>query len=269
MKDKQLSWEEAVLQLKQQPEQAELVRACFFDDPLLAAALRYASSTEWRAVQALLPLPHGKALDVGAGRGISAFALARDGWSTTALEPDSSAVVGAASIRNLAAEADLNIEVVEQWGEELPFADDSFDLVHCRQVLHHARNLDLLCREIGRVLKPGGIFIATREHVISRKGDLERFQANHPLHDLYGGEYAYRLREYLAAISGGGIKVTKVLNPYESDINLFPETMAELKQRVAATLHFPVALLTDTMLAWMGAMSRAPGRLYTFVGKKV
>jgi hypothetical protein len=73
------SWEEAVADLKRRPDQADLVRACFFDDPLQQAAERFHRGSEWRAVQALLAGLSGSALDVGAGRGISAYALARDG----------------------------------------------------------------------------------------------------------------------------------------------------------------------------------------------
>lgn len=254
--------------LKKQPDQTELVRACFYDDPLLAAAERYAASDEWRAVRSLLPPPPGKVLDVGAGRGISAFALARDGWDTVALEPDNSAEVGAGAIRNLVAESGLNIEVVEDWGERLPFADNSFDLVHCRQVLHHARDLPRLCREIGRVLKTGGTFIATREHVISRREDIDVFLAGHPLHKLYGGENAYLLQEYLSAIRSGGVEFTAVLNPFQSDINLYPETIAGLKRRIAAKLFLPNVLIPNIALSWLGAMNKSPGRLFTFVGRK-
>ncbi len=268
MNDDLMSWEEAVAWLKRQPDQADLVRACFYDDPLLAAAERYAASSEWAAVRTLLPSQPGKALDVGAGRGISSFALARDGWHTVALEPDSSPEVGAGAIRRLTAEAGLDIDVVEQWGEQLPFQDNSFDLVHCRQVLHHADNLPNLCREIGRVLRPGGVFIATREHVISRRADLEIFLAAHPLHRLYGGEHAYLLREYVTAIQRAGIALTSVLNPWRSDINLFPQTRTDLKRRIAARLRVPLAWIPDMLLGRLGALDTTPGRLFTFVGRK-
>ncbi len=268
MSDRFLSWGEAVSWLKRQPDQAELVRACFYDDPLLAAVQRYLDSSEWRAVRALIPASPGKALDVGAGRGISAFALTRDGWDTVALEPDNSAEVGSGAIRKLAADAGLHIEVAENWGERLPFPDNSFDLVHCRQVLHHAQDLPKLCREIGRVLKPGGTFIATREHVISRREDLDIFLAGHPLHKLYGGENACLLQEYLSAIRGGGIVLTLILNPFQSDINLYPETMAGLKRRIAAKLCLPNVLIPSVVLGWLGAINKTPGRLFTFVGRK-
>jgi SAM-dependent methyltransferase len=269
MSDSAHTWEGAVLWLRAQPDQAELVRACFYDDPLLAAAERYYRSSEWAAARQLLPADPGCALDIGAGRGISAYALSREGWRVAALEPDPSAVVGAEAIRGLARDAGLEIEVVQEWGERLPFADASFELVHCRQALHHARDLTQLTREIARVLRPGGRFVALREHVISRKRDLPAFQDAHPLHHLYGGERAYLLREYENAIRAAGLRLTAVLNPLQSDINLYPRTQGELKRQLAQRLHLPIArLVPDGVLHLAGYLLSTPGRLYSFVAER-
>ncbi len=268
MNAKLSSWEEAVVWLRNQPDQDELVRACFYDDPLRTAAERYYASTEWQAVRALIGDKRGVALDLGAGRGISSYALARDGWRVNALEPDSSNVVGAGAIRALAQEANLDIQVEQNWGESLPYPDATFDLVHGRQVLHHARDLRQLCREAARVLKPGGMLIATREHVISRKEDLPAFLAAHPLHELYGGENAYLLNEYRDAIGESGLVLTGVLNPYQSDINLFPETLQSLKKNLARRLRCPSILIPNFLLGKLGERSHAPGRLYSFVASK-
>jgi SAM-dependent methyltransferase len=258
-----------VLWLKSQPHQGELVKACFYDDPLLASAERFHSGTEWQAVRELIGPARGRALDIGAGRGISAFSLAKDGWATVALEPDASHVVGAGAIRRLAAEAEAQIQVVETWGEALPFENASFDLVHVRQVLHHAHDLPQLCREIGRVLKSGGLMIAAREHVLSRRQDLGEFLRCHPLHALYGGENAFLLDEYLDALKAGGIKITKVLNPLESNINLYPQTLDSLKARIASKFWLPsCALIPDVLLSLRGKFMNEPGRLYTFFGHK-
>ena len=264
-----MNWEGAVLWLRNQPDQTELVRACFYDDPLIDAAGRYYESTEWRAVRELLPRNAGRALDIGAGRGISSYALAREGWRVTALEPDPSAVVGAEAIRALGREAALDIEVVQEWGERLPFAEASFDLVCCRQSLHHASDLRQLCREIGRVLRVGGTFVATREHVISRKADLPAFLLSHPLHRLYGGENAYLLNEYKEAIEAGGIRLTRVLNPLQSEVNLYPETLTGVRRQIARRVAFPFPrLIPDFALAVLGGLTNHPGRLYSFVGTR-
>jgi SAM-dependent methyltransferase len=264
-----MTWEEAVLWLRRQPDAVELVRACFYDDPLSAAAERYWQCSEWQAVRQFLPTSPCTALDIGSGRGISAYALARDGHTVTALEPNPSDIVGAGAIRQLAHATGRAIDVAETWGEALPFSSASFDVVHCRQVLHHARDLGQLCSQIGRVLKPSGTFIATREHVISRKEDLPAFLDSHPLHRYYGGEHAYLLREYTDAIEGAGLKLSDVLNPFESPINCFPATRQELKARLARKLRLPFPqLIPDAALTLAGRLINTPGRLFTFIARK-
>jgi SAM-dependent methyltransferase len=269
MADSGRTWEEAVLWLRAQPDQAQLVRDGFYDDPLIDAAQRYYASSEWDAVRRLIGRPGGRALDVGAGRGISSYALARDGWAMTALEPDPSPVVGGGAIRDVAAASGLPIEVVEEWGETMPFRDGVFDLVYGREVLHHARSLPALCAEMARVLKPGGLFLATREHVIFKDADLGTFLAKHPLHSIYGGEHAYRLSEYRAAIEGAGIRLTRVINPWASAVNLYPRSAAEVARLIHDRLPFvPTAVLTPRILGWLGWLLRSPGTSYSFVGRR-
>src|SRR5271154_7410126 len=110
---KMSTWEDAVLWLRAQPDRQQLVLDAFYDDPLIAAAERYFESHEWQAISNVFQARQGRALDVGAGRGIASYALGRSGFAVTALEPDPSAIVGAAAIRALAAEAKLPIEVID------------------------------------------------------------------------------------------------------------------------------------------------------------
>lgn len=188
------SWEEAVQWLRGQPDRRDLVLNAYYDDPLIEAAERYRCSDEWRAIRAFIGNRGGAALDIGAGRGIASYALAKDGYRVMALEPDSSDLVGAGAIRRLAEQAALPISICEQYSESLPFPDASFDIVFARAVLHHARDIGLACQEIFRVLKPGGRLVAVREHVISQRADLSAFLDKHPLHKLYGGEMRLCLR---------------------------------------------------------------------------
>ena len=192
MNAKQFStWEDAVSWLLAPTGSARTCSCLLLRPTGIGAAKRFWASEEWQSLRLFFPIKHGKALDVGSGMGIAAYALARDGWQTTALEPDSSGLVGAEAIRSLARDAQLEIEVVEEWGEGLPFEDATFDLIHARQVLHHAHDLERFCSELARVLKPGGVLVATREHVISSPTQLPAFLDSHPLHNLYGGENAY------------------------------------------------------------------------------
>jgi SAM-dependent methyltransferase len=277
---RQLTWEDAVVWLRNRPDRRQLVLDAFYDDPLIEAAKRYHAGAEWRAISRILQGRTGKALDVGAGRGIASYALAREGFAVSALEPDPSAIVGAAAIRSLASESRLPIDVTEEFSERLPFSDATFDVVFARAVLHHTRDLDSACCEMHRVLRPGGIFIAAREHVISKEADLQQFLDLHPLHRLYGGEHAFVLHRYKAALHDAGFAAVDVLSPLRSAINLFPNTIDSLREavveklsrKVPAAPFWRLALKPDwmfkTLLSMAEPFDNRPGRLYSFVGHK-
>jgi len=262
-----MTWEEAVRWLITHPDKdkRELAHACYFDQSALEAATRFADSPEWQGVRTLLPSPPGRALDLGAGRGISSYALARDGWEVVAIEPDGSDLVGGGAIGEIARMADLPIEVVQARAEALPFADASFDVVNCRQALHHAADLMQMCREAQRVLKPGGVFVATREHVLSRRSDLQAFLDGHPLHHLYGGEHAYTLDEYRAALSAPGPARLDLYTPYQSIVNVFPSSFEEERHRLARIAGVQPAEIPDFAFRIRDYFDQTPGRLYSFV----
>ena len=167
MSAERTAWEEAVAGAQRDASRAALVRDGYYDADVSAAARRFAESSEWRAVQAWLPRVPGAAVDVGAGRGIASYALARDGWRVTAVEPDDGEVVGRRAIAALCDSTHVPVAIIDGTAERLPIGDASQDLVYARAVLHHVRDLGRACAEMFRVLRPGGRLIATREHVVS------------------------------------------------------------------------------------------------------
>ena len=181
----------------------------------LQAAKRYWASEEWRELRRLLPAVAGKALDVGAGRGIASYALARDGWAVHALEPDSSMLVGAGAIRQIAAETGYPIEVVEAFGEQLPFEAGHFDAVLARQALHHARDLPALLRELYRdACDPAAGWWPSENTSSVAMPTCPDFSTCTRLHKLYEahGENAYLLEEYTTAIRSAGFTLQAVIS---------------------------------------------------------
>lgn len=102
--------------------------------------------------------PGSRILDLGCGTGLQARALAAPGHRVVAVDPDLDAVGTAAS---LAREAGLVLSHLVADGRALPFADASFDVVLCRDVLHwmpDAESLERLMGEGWRVLRPRGVW---------------------------------------------------------------------------------------------------------------
>lgn len=272
-------WEDAVAWLRAQPDRQEFVRACYYDLPVSVAVARYESSEEWQEALKLLPPMAGRSLDIGAGNGIVSFALAKAGWDVTALEPDPSDVVGAGAIRKLSENSVLSIRVIQEFGEKMPFGDDEFNLVYARQVMHHANDLEQFCKEIARVLATGGTFIGSREHVISTSRQLPEFLDSHPLHKLYGGENAFTLQQYTGAMRRAGLKVVRVLKPFDSPINYSPQTKdtiaIELQKRLKKLpLGFipasmlKIDLVRNLCMRVLSQIDRRPGRVFSFVAIK-
>jgi len=99
-------------------------------------------------------------LDVSSGPGTVTLDLARRLAPGTVLGVDSSAerVEQAAGLAFDAGAHNVRFVVGNPYS--LPAADNSFDIVHAHQVLQHLDNPVAALREMGRVLKPGGILAA-------------------------------------------------------------------------------------------------------------
>lgn len=112
--------------------------------------------------------PFGDALEVGAGTGYFSLNLLQLGLIERATASD----ISEGMLETLAATAeDLGVEVeaVRTGAEQLPFADESFDLAFGHAVLHHIPDLDRALTELRRVLRPGGLIAFCGEP--SRHGD--------------------------------------------------------------------------------------------------
>jgi hypothetical protein len=98
---------------------------------------------------------------------------------------------------------------------------------------------------------------------------LSAFLEGHALHFLYGGEHAYLLRDYVQAIESAKLAIELRLTPLETGINLYPETGADVRRRIAAKLKLPWSRFVPSfVVSIVGYAHDRPGRLYTFVARK-
>ncbi|MDD1776616.1 MAG: class I SAM-dependent methyltransferase [Candidatus Helarchaeota archaeon] len=274
-----LSIDETVRYLRSDPQYADIVHNSYVGKDVHDSAQRFTASAEFTEVLKLLGkrVSGGVILDLGAGTGIASYAFCRSGASTVyALEPDPSQEVGRGAIERLP--GGLSIQVIAACGEAIPLPEEEVHIVYTRQVLHHARDLSALLKECARVLKPGGIFLACREHVVDNDRQLRKFLRTHPMHQLAGGENAFRLDVYLNTIHNSGLTINKVLGPYDSIINAFPEvsTMGELEvlPRIRLERRFgrwgglASSVPLVNYLVWKWLKRSTPGRLYSFLATK-
>ena len=230
-----MTWEETIAYIRTQPEYSDLVRDAYFDADLELNVERFKQSAEFRETVSLLKkyAPNAKTLlDVGCGNGVSTINLAELGYEVTAVEPDPSLTVGAGAIRILKDKLNLNhLTIFEDFAENIKFPDNSFDVVYVRQAMHHANELDKFIEECVRVLKPKGLLLTIRDHVIFNEADKQLFLKSHPLQKFYGGENAFTPKAYQEAFKKAGAIIVKELKFYDSVINYFPSNSEAIKEK--------------------------------------
>jgi ubiquinone/menaquinone biosynthesis C-methylase UbiE len=109
-----------------------------------------------------------RALEIGAGTGYFTLNLLRAGVVESAVASDISPGM-LAELEQSARRLGVSVETACCEAAELPYPDDSFDLVFGHAVLHHLPDLDAAFAEFRRVLRPGGAIAFAGEP--SRHGD--------------------------------------------------------------------------------------------------
>jgi ubiquinone/menaquinone biosynthesis C-methylase UbiE len=272
------TWEQAIEILRNHPEHKQIVYDAYLTTNLFDNVKRFSNSEEFKETLRIIRevSPSAKTvLDIPAGNGIASYAFAKNGYQVTSVDPDDSETLGRKAIRNIFDKFEIKGDIINSYGENLPFKDNSFDIVYVRQGLHHAMYLNKMVAEYYRVLNKGGFLIACREHVVDNKQEsLQAFLDSQVDHQLYGGENAFTLNEYLTSMNNAGFKSIQKIKPYESPINLHPNTKESLSQKIldSAQGQRLSKLLPKIIIKKIGLfalkISKRPGRLYSFVAQK-
>lgn len=284
-----MTWDETIRYIRTQPEYKDLVAKAYFEEDLPLNVERFKKSEEFAETLRLLKEYHPEAktiLDIGSGNGISAVALALEGYTVVTIEPDSSDTVGAGAIRKLKEYYNLsNLEVYEAFAEELQLPNESFDIVYARQCMHHAYHLEKFVAEAARVTKKNGMFVTIRDHVIFDDNDKAWFLENHPLQKFYGGENAFKPAEYKAAMQKAGLQIRKELKYFDNVINYFPSSKEDIqrmydrrKTEILAKLSQKIGFFSK--IKWVQNLAfmmlnfnmesvcderKIPGRMYSYI----
>src|SRR5260221_1737658 len=252
-----MTWEETIEYIRTNPEYKELVEKAYFEQNLSLNVERFRHGEEFIETVAIIKrrcLEANTIADIGSGNGIASIAFALEGYKVFSIEPDPSIVIGAGAIRKLTDEYHLNGKVIVStcFGEETGLQDRQVDVVYIRQAMHHANDLKQMMRECYRILRPGGLLLTIRDHVIFDEADKKWFLESHPLHKFYGGENAYTAGEYRHAMINAGFTIETMLKYYDSVVNYFPMTKGD----VANMLENKNKLLLEKLAKRIGMVGR-------------
>lgn len=137
------------------------------------------------------PSPGARLLDLGCGTGHHLRWASDHGYDVAGTDGSEAML---AEARRLNPAADLRLAPAEA----LPFPDASFDAVLCIEVLRYLPRIDPCLREMSRVLRPGGLCLATASPLLNLNG----FPLLNRLGEHVPALRTVRLRQFFHTSSG-------------------------------------------------------------------
>jgi len=104
-----------------------------------------------------------KVIDIGCGGGRNLHYFLQNSFEVYGIDPDAGAIDYIKQLSSTLAPNNASTNFIVTTAEQLPYADDFFDLAICSAILHFARDhahFDAMLRSVWRVLKPGGYLFA-------------------------------------------------------------------------------------------------------------
>lgn len=152
--------------------------------------------------------PGACVLDVLTGPGYNAFAFARQAASVTAV--DSRPLLLAIARRELARRRLTKVVLGEADPEDLPFRDNTFDVVTCAAAVHHFRTPAAAFAEMARVCALGG-HVAIEDVIASEQTVRARYYNRIERLQDRTHQRVLSLSEIVNGLGNAGLLVRKVL----------------------------------------------------------
>jgi ubiquinone/menaquinone biosynthesis C-methylase UbiE len=189
-------------------------------------------------------------LEIGCGGGQCSVALAKRGGTVTGMDITRAQLDYA---RELAADHDVDISLIEGDITEIPLADESFDIVFNAWVFGWIEDLESCFRETSRVLRPGCRFVFSIPHPLYEIVDPETQTIEHSYFDTGRTDhdqplYRHTVSGVYNALVEAGFDVVELLEPGTDDPSDYeegpwdeytPELMAKVPQVMVVDARKP------------------------------
>jgi ubiquinone/menaquinone biosynthesis C-methylase UbiE len=201
-------------------------------------------------------------LDIATGGGHTANAFAPLVKKVTALDLTAKMLAAAESF--ITGNGHSNVEFVLGDAENLPFPDDSFDIVTCRIAPHHFPNVELFIKEVYRVLKPNGQFLLD-DNVVPENEEYDHFYNKIEKLRDYSHFRAWKKTDWIKKLEESGLEIfewrrfekTFRFEPWCANMKL-PEpeknnlTQLILKSSKEIKQKFSILIENDKIISFVG-----------------
>lgn len=224
-----------------------------------------------RLVQAVRPQSGACALDVATGPGYVAMAFAEAGCEVVGLDLTEAPLKIAEEVSRTRGLTNVRFQVGD--AEQLPFAEQEFDIVVCRLALHHCEVPQRVLAEMTRVCRPQGMVViedlVTSEYP-ARAAYQNRFeQLRDPSHTR-----ALPISEFLALFTACNLEVGQLYTDYL--VQSVEQWLANTRTPAEPAEQARTMIVQDELHDLSGTRPfRRDGALYfhqrtaTFIGRKL
>jgi ubiquinone/menaquinone biosynthesis C-methylase UbiE len=180
--------------------------------------------------------PTDRVLDVATGTGHTAFAFAPQVREVIATDVTPEMLSEGEKLKSELGMRNVEFKIAD--AHDLPFEDESFDIVTCRRAAHHFVDISQALREMNRVLKPGGRLVIDDRSVPADDFVDALLNRLDVLHD-HSHVREYRPSEWQTMLQDAGF-IVEAIEPYtkQRPLSAFtngvePEDVAEIERIIA------------------------------------